>query len=80
MGKSISSFAPYMASQAGLINLLKSYTQEIKHTQIKANIIVIEEYDESADFELSSDFTDAFVHLALKRSYITGKKYYLHYK
>ena len=36
-------------SQAGFLKILECYTKEVSHTEIKANIIALEDYIEDQD-------------------------------
>lgn len=80
LGKKTSSFAPYNASQAGFLKILECYTKEVSHTEIKANIIALEDYIEDQDYKLSSGFSNLFLQIALKTCSVSGKKHYLKYK
>lgn len=73
-------FSPYFAMQSALLNLIESYTGQNSHSNIKANIVSIENYSEQGQITPSKYFTDIFTRLSSEKCLISGKKHYAQYQ
>ncbi|AHX11364.1 short chain dehydrogenase family protein [Neorickettsia helminthoeca str. Oregon] len=79
VGKNPLYFSPYVASNAGLVQLMNGYSNDVQTHGIKVNMIALEGYEDSPSLEPHPDCLELFVTLASDRYKISGRKHYVSY-
>ena len=72
--------APYALTRNALTQLVREYTLENTNSNIKANIIAIENYyDNIEDVAKNNEITDLFLWLSMDKCLVAGREHYIRF-